>query len=165
MNANHTNGGQGELFPEFRASDAGKFAHFKKEMALGKKIVLSVSYENLALLLIALIMTLVIFFSLGVEKGRGMAVRSTRPVITAGFAENQPYTIQVMTVKSPEEALRETACLKGIGYKAFTARSKEWYHVCVGRYADLGEINKDLTAIKQKYPNCYVRKLKEHVRK
>ncbi len=165
MNANHTNEGQGELFPEFRASDEGRFAHFKKEMALGRKMVISVSYENLALFFIALIMAVVIFFSLGVEKGRGMAVKSLRPALTAGLAENRPYTIQIMAVKTPEEAEREAAHLNGAGYKAFVARSNEWYHICAGRYADTTEINKDLAAIRQKYPNCYVRKLKERIRK
>ena len=77
-NINYSKAGQGELFSEFQASGSNKFAHFKKEMALGKKMVLSISYENLVLFFIVLIMLIVVFFSLGVEKGKRTAIRNMR---------------------------------------------------------------------------------------
>lgn len=74
-NINSAYESQGELFPEFQVPGRNKFAHLKKEMALGKKMVLSVSYENLVLFLIVLIMLIVVFFSLGVERGKRAAIR------------------------------------------------------------------------------------------
>lgn len=72
---NNAQGDQGELFPEFQAAGRNKFAHLKKEMALGKKMVLSISYENLVLFFIVLIMLIVVFFSVGVEKGKRVAIK------------------------------------------------------------------------------------------
>ena len=74
-NINNIQEGQGELFPEFQGARRNKFAHLKKEMALGKKMVLSISYENLVLFFIILIMLIVVFFSLGVERGKRAAIK------------------------------------------------------------------------------------------
>ena len=74
-NINSVQEGQGELFPEFQAARRNKFAYLKKEMALGKKMVLSISYENLVLFFIILIMLIVVFFSMGVERGKRAAIR------------------------------------------------------------------------------------------
>ena len=74
-NINNIQEGQGELFPEFQGAGHSKFAHLKKEMALGKKMVLSISYENLVLFFIILIMLIVVFFSLGVERGKRAAIK------------------------------------------------------------------------------------------
>lgn len=177
-NTNYSKEKQAEFFSEFQASGNNKFAYFKKEMALGKKMVLSVSYENLALFFIVLIMVVVIFFSLGVERGKGIAVKNMRARTTtsAGEAADEktptdagkksadiafkPYTIQIMAVKKMEEAKQETARLNSMGYRTFIIQSNAWYHICTGRYASTAELNNDLAAIKQKYPNCYIRKIK-----
>jgi len=180
---NYSKEGQGEFFSEFQASGGNKFAYFKKEMALGKKMVLSISYENLVLFFIVLIMLVVVFFSLGVEKGKRVAAKYMRTWAAAHAnktaekkegRENpdesseksadlqfKPYTIQVMAVKKIEEAQREVARLNDAGYKAFIVQSSAWYHVCAGRYATIAEANNNLSAIKGKYPNCYIRKIKE----
>lgn len=73
-NINNIQEGQGELFSEFQGARRNKFAHLKKEMALGKKMALNISYENLALFFIILIMLIVIFFSIGVERGKRAAI-------------------------------------------------------------------------------------------
>lgn len=195
-NINYSKEEQGEFFSEFRASGGNKFAYLKKEMSLGKKMVLSVSYESLVLFFIALIMLVVVFFSLGVEKGKRVAVKNMRTWATTyanraakkvspaegeaaieqsaaaageknpsiNYAEqstDKPYAIQIMAVKKIEEAQKETARLNGMGYTAFIIQSSAWYHVCVGRYATIAEANNNLPAIKGKYPNCYIRKIKK----
>lgn len=179
---NYSKEEQGEFFSEFQASGGNKFAYFKKEMALGKKMVLSISYENLVLFFIVLIMLVVVFFSLGVEKGKRVAAKYMRTWAAAhakGAAEKKegrenpeessgksadlqfkPYTIQVMAVKKIEEAQREVARLNDAGYKAFIVQSSAWYHVCAGRYINAAESSKDLAAIKEKYPASYIRNLK-----
>lgn len=72
---NNIQEGQRELFSEFPGTGRNKFAHFKKKMALDRKITLSVSHETLALFFIALIMLIVVFFSLGVERGKRVAIK------------------------------------------------------------------------------------------
>lgn len=176
-NINYSKEGQAEFFSEFQASGRNKLAYFKKEIALGKKMVLSISYENLALFLIILIMVVVVFFSLGVERGKRIAIKNMRtwamphadkaakkalPTEDNAIAWqtiNKPYTIQIMAVKKIAEAEQETARLNSGGYKAFIVQSGSWYHVCVGRYVSTAELANDLAAIKVKYPDCYVRKM------
>mgnify|MGYP003395309249 CR=1 FL=1 len=140
-------------------------------------------YENLALFVILLIMIVLVVFSLGVERGKRIAIKNMRLWATAhankkaeetqlqGRGEEfdvkaadlsvKPYTIQIMAVKKIEEAQREAARLNGMGYKAFIIQTCAWYHVCAGRYANAADINNDLPVIKEKYPNCYVRKIRE----
>lgn len=68
---NYASDKQGELFSEFEAPNAKKPGLFlRQDIALGKKIILKFSYENLVLFFIVFIMLLVVFFSLGVEKGK-----------------------------------------------------------------------------------------------
>lgn len=67
---------QGELFVEFQAQSTKKPHYFfRRDIALGKKITLNLSYENFVLFFIVIIMLLVVFFSLGVEKGKRVALR------------------------------------------------------------------------------------------
>lgn len=71
----YSRGKQGELFAEFPAARTKKTGHFfRQDIAFGKKITLNLSYENLVLFFIIFIMLLVVSFSLGVEKGRGLIV-------------------------------------------------------------------------------------------
>lgn len=162
--------GQGELFPEFQASGRSRFAYLKKEMALGKKIVVSVSYENLVLFFIVLIMLIVVFFSLGVERGKRAAIKwavtntdkagkreRVRP--KADDAAFKPYTIQILVTKKIEDAQTEAARLSSMGYGAFIIQSRAGHHVCVGRYASAADTNEDLPALKARYPDCYPRKI------
>lgn len=70
-----TRDGQGELFSEFETEKTKKPGYlFRRDIELGKKITLNLSYENLLLFAIVFIMLLVVFFSLGVEKGKRVAV-------------------------------------------------------------------------------------------
>ena len=62
---------QSEFFSEFQTAEAKKSdLPFRKNMAAGKRVALNLSYENIVLVFIGFIMLAVIFFSLGVEKGK-----------------------------------------------------------------------------------------------
>ena len=62
---------QSEFFAEFQASGIKKPAYFfRQDFLIRKKINLNISYENFVLMFIVFIMLLVIFFSLGVERGK-----------------------------------------------------------------------------------------------
>ena len=70
---------QGELFTEFETQKTKKPGYFfRRDIALGKKITLNLSYENLLLFIIVFIMLLVVFFSLGVEKGKRATVKHVK---------------------------------------------------------------------------------------
>lgn len=73
---------QGELFTEFRASSTRKPGYlFKPDITLGKKIMFNLSYENLILFFIVFIMLLVVFFALGVEKGKRIGLQNNKAAI------------------------------------------------------------------------------------
>lgn len=170
MAENYNRDGQGELFPEFKVSKGRRFAYFKKDAAIGKKMVMSISWENLALVSIALIMLIALFFSIGVEKGKRMAEKNTRtrallkmpPKKSASPADGKVsgfYTIQVMAIKKGEDVQKEVARLKAAGYDAFSAASDNWSHVCIGRYAARADAIKNLKNVELKHPGSHIRKI------
>ena len=75
---NYSKEKQGELFAEFQTQQAKGAPYLKKGMLSGKKFTLNLSYENIILVFISLIMLLVIFFSLGVEKGKRLVQNNRR---------------------------------------------------------------------------------------
>ena len=173
---------QGELFTEFQATKAKKPAHpLRRGMVFGKKFAFNLSYENIVLLFIAFIMLLVVFFSLGVEKGKRIILHTKiSPAETPQIIEEpeivetdeitekklpepslKPYTIQVVAFKKEEKARQATERLKNDGYKAFVIPSKEWLQVCVGRYINKEESKKDFADLKKMYPTSYFRKISE----
>ena len=193
---------QGELFSEFETVSAkGPQYALRRNITLGKKIAINLSYENAVLLFIAFIMLAVVIFSLGVEKGKRAAAKVTAaaketpaaPVaeaparikeaekITPGAPEkaektenkkpapppakeeaaDRPYTIQIVALKDKAAAEREMARLKKEGYDAFIIPSDKWIQICVGRYANKKDSEKDFKELKNKYPSCYFRKIKQ----
>ena len=181
---------QSELFAEFQTSKPEKPSYsFRKGMVFGKKFTLNLSYENIVLLVIVLIMLLVIFFSLGVEKGKRInTVETGREIeeelvfeipevkemeiiieeakvieekVIEVVQKPRPYTIQVIAFKNEKKANKEIALLKNKGYETFIISSNEWLQVCVGQYANREELYKDFDALKNNYPTCYVRKIRK----
>lgn len=177
---------QGEFFGGFQASRPKKAGHsFRKDMMFGKKVVLNLSYENVVLLFIAFIMLLVIFFSLGVEKGeKEMPVapnKSDDIIVDIGEIEEiaalqniqvgekkmidvspKPYTIQVASFKKEQDAEKVTGHLKNEGHEAFVISSNDWLQICVGRYKNKEESEKDLEILQKRYPTCYFRRIEKN---
>lgn len=195
---------QNELFAEFETQSSKKpGSMFRHEIAFRKKITLNLSYENFVVMFIVAIMLMVVFFSLGVEKGKRVALRGHTPLTAEAFhasinapaPENpkakeifisetsesdkvsavgpasereevkvQPlpvksYTIQVVAFKREMSAKKETKLLERKGHEVFIIPTKEWFQVCVGRYANKEESKVILDGLKEKYPTCYVRKI------
>jgi len=159
MNESYNKEEQKELFPEFKSSGRRRFEYFKKDLTLGKKMILSISWENLVLSAIILIMLLALFFSLGVEKGKAKAVQPALATASLAGKVAGSYAIQVTALKKGEDAQKEIALLKGMGYKAFAVSSGGLYGICIGRYPTPADANNDLLRIKEKYPGAYMRKV------
>lgn len=187
MGENYNKEDQGEFFPEFKASEDKRFAYFKKDFAIGRNTILSVSWKSLIFFFIALIMLIALFFSMGVEKGRRLAAKNTRasePMIHSAKAQTnesrpankvktapaeiassanekiaRPYTIQIMALKKGEDTQKEVARLSAAGYEAFVISSGAWHQICIGRYAAQEDAYKNMRSIKQKYPDSYIRKI------
>lgn len=156
MNESYNKEEQKELFPEFKSSSRRRFEYFKKDLTLGKKMILSISWENLVLSAIVFIMLLALFFSLGVEMGRTKIAKKIPAPTTAGA---YTYTIQITALTKIEDAKREAARLIQAGYKTFLIQSGGLYGVCTGRYRAPSDAKVDLILIKEKYPSAYMRKV------
>lgn len=172
---------QGEFFSELPREPKKPF---KKRFNLGR-IAISLSYENLILLTIGLIMTLIVCYSLGVEKGRHLAGLQDQEIIEAqeqiqatpkqmppepkkkkmrikvaekqkSITQDSPY-IQVASFRTTKFASKEMQQLKIKGYQPFTLTWGKYKVVCVGGYNNKDEANQALTQLKKLYADCILR--------
>lgn len=91
---------QAELFQE-----VGKHPEKRKEghrsQPIGKRygILFNLSYENIAFVIIALILVIAIVFSLGVEKGKRLAIYKNPQKTQTITADVQPKEVRPQIVK------------------------------------------------------------------
>lgn len=204
-NLNYVEEKQGEFFSEFNSTSEKKPGNISRySHALRKKTAFSISYENLVFASIIVIMLMVVFFSLGVEKGKRVKIKNyvaataepfdstkekevsaalkeigaeiskpedvnkpsgsgiAEPEIGNAAIPGKPYTIQVVAYKNEKNAKNEIEQLKAEGYDAFILPSKEWFQVCVGRYANKEESKKDFDTLRNRYPTSYFRRIEKN---
>ena len=148
------------------------------------KIALSLSYENMIILSIGLIMLLIVCYSLGVERGRQLAqVKGEDMNIEQEQAESSPQEvapkpkekrmqikvaqvtevfkaspyIQVASFRTDKYAIKEMEGLKSKGYQPYLARWGRYTVVCVGGYKDKDEAHQALVDLKKLYADCILR--------
>ena len=198
--ANDQEGMQGELFTRF--SGPHKQLPFKSKFKLKTrgKVTLVLPYENLVFLIIILIMTFVLSFSLGVEHGKHWANRpgsafdepeilaeSTSPEQVAAPEgdlkapqesqagevprdEAQPpaspthepfYTIQLITFRQKDTALKELDRLRTSGHEPFISNRQGLYEICVGKYGSAQSAKPVLAQFRQSkwYHDAFLRNL------
>ena len=166
------------------------------------------SYEKIILLVIGFIITGIISFCLGVEKGKTIAAPRLNPqfdiaegsvfkplpvkpnqnakppepvsagleeglIARAGQKSSQTkqeilvpaqkqgggYTIQVATYQMKSYAQIETEKLRKKGFYALILSRGGYNIVCVGNFADMQTAQSSLLKLKQKYRDCYLRRL------
>lgn len=76
-------------------------------------------------------------------------------VITA----KDQYTIQVASILRVENVKKELSRLENNGYSAFWLVKGKYTVICVGKFAAKGHAQDSLAKLKNKYPDCQVRKL------
>jgi len=158
---------------EVRRKTTLTLPHFKKTLV--------VSYENVIFLAIAFIMGCIIFFSFGVEKGRQDVIGGTRqhglttghsaaPGSARGTGPVKPakqkkkavgYTIQIAAFKERQSARQERDALRKEGYRAGVKKSGTYYQVYVGAFKEKRGADSQLEKLKQKYNDCYIKKIEE----
>jgi hypothetical protein len=155
----------------------------KKRFILGK-IALTLSYENLMILVIGLIMLFIVCYSLGVERGKQLTEISTgiieneqikieeapksetsqpvqkRPRIKVAQTQvkaRPPAYIQVATFRTDKYAKKEMRRLKNRGYQSFLVLRGGYREVCVGGYDDKAQAKEALKELKKMYADCFLR--------
>lgn len=156
-----------DLFEQFQGAE--KNVHKKTKLLIPRiRESVTVSYENMVFLLIAFLISGIICFSLGVEKGRhetpGIGSAGKITVIDAAPApearvRDEGYVIQLAAFKTQAPAEREMENLRKAGYSAGVKKSGEFYQLYVGAFKKKEEADRLRERLKAKYNDCYVKKL------
>lgn len=129
------------------------------------------SYEKAILVIIIAIVTSIVSFSLGVEKGKRLASvnpvsviapKIEKPVNTQPFpqdASNNNYTIQVASYKSRASAEKEAEALKKRGLSPLVLAKDKYIVVCVGEFFSKENAQSLLPKLKKRYQDCFIRRL------
>jgi len=145
------------------------------------KVAVSLSYENIIILSIGLIMLLIACYSFGVERGKQLVQISSEEikieqrqaekplkelspqpkvkrirVKTAQLEETPraPAYIQVACFRTDKYARKEVKGLKNKGYQPFINNWGQYKVVCVGGYKNNDEARKALKDLKRLYADC-----------
>ncbi|MFC1666668.1 SPOR domain-containing protein [Candidatus Omnitrophota bacterium] len=160
-----------QTFDKKRAKLPGLFlSRLKKSVTL--------SYENVIFVSIGFVMSCVIFFSLGVEKGRldvnrakeqkqAIGVKKDRGGALAGdpvedvFEEKRKsdvYIIDLAAFRKKESAEEEMNRLKREGHDAGVRKSGQYYQLFISGFNKKASAQKLLKKMKERYEDCYIKK-------
>lgn len=132
-------------------------------------------YEKVLLAIIGFMITGIVSFSLGVEKGKKLTISSipdvpvkptmtekiekqdTRPSIQEQGLYN--YTIQVASYQSRTSAEKEAQTLRKKGHPPLILPKGKYSVVCVGNFADKKMATAMLSELKKRYRDCFIRRL------
>ncbi|MBN2097254.1 MAG: SPOR domain-containing protein [Candidatus Omnitrophica bacterium] len=141
------------------------------------KIALILSYENIIILSIGLVMVLIVCYSLGVERGKylvqakseDLELRPTEQTEQVQETQSAPTVkpdlpkqgkkikIQVATFRSDKYAEIAKKRLEHSGFQPFVVTRGTFREVCVGGYSDKQEAKQALKELRKMYADCFIR--------
>lgn len=176
---------QSELFEEFIKPEKKREIQKSHPIVRRYRLFLNISYEQLVFFVIALIMIMVLVFSLGVERGKSL-LETPAPVEPEIAREpeielpssteiqkevvlkpppqeiikkvSKPYTIQVATYRQKKSAKKELENLRKRGLDSYIISNNGKYEVCVGEYVDRDSAKKNIKRLKKDYKDCFLRR-------
>ena len=170
---------QKDLFEQFQ--EANKKITKKTTFFLPQlKKIATLSYENIIFLVIGFVMSSIIFFSLGVEKGRqdvnriNKEAQDVRPETMLQNKNQDPqktsllpqkveqktqnkYIIQLAAFRKKEAAEEEIVKLRKKGYAANIKKSGDFYQLYVGSFQNKETAQRLLKELEEKYKDCYIK--------
>jgi len=173
---------QKELFDQFR-KEKGRLERIADRMRdRRRRPHLYIPVENIVFAAIIFIMSLVLAFALGVERGRRRApvAREAGPggaesvvmqpiVVTPAKSEKPdtkpvekrelPYTVQLVSYRQRKQAESERDRLASGNVDAFIVTSGRWFQVCAGRYENVKEADAAREKFRKEYRGCFVKKI------
>jgi hypothetical protein len=135
------------------------------------------NYEKTILIIIGIVITGIISFSLGVDKGRRLSSSNNnsrfdfalmRPVTApAGSIKEEPkvkeyiavYTIQLASYRTKTSAQKEAETLKKKGLPPLILSKGGYAVLCVGSFSNKDAAQSTLSELKKRYQDCYIRRL------
>jgi len=173
-----------DLFEQFQEAD--KNIKRKTRFLLPRiKDCLTITYENIIFLLIGFVISCIIFFSLGVEKGRRDIYRGTNapnhslrsgtgqaelkniaeptrkivaPQQEKAKSLRQEYVIQLAAFKTKSSAEEQMKKLKQDGFAAEVKQSGDYYQLYVGGFDKKTGAEKVLSKLRERYKDCYIKR-------
>jgi len=133
------------------------------------------NYEKTVLIIIAVLVTGIIAFSLGVEKGKRAVLdeRNNQPlpptivrkeeavkqVTTLPVQQLGGFTIQVGSFKTRANALKEAENIKRRGLSALLFNKGSYFILCAGNFPNKEAAQAILVELNKRYGNCQIRRL------
>lgn len=140
---------QSELFSS--PDDTGKYKPHSSRNLFFLRIR---GYEKIMLLIMGLVLTSIVSFSLGVERGKRVVVLSRNSdMLQAG------YTIQVATFKNKQLALGEAQLLLKEGLTPMVFAKGDYIILCVGKFSNQESAQPLLIQLQRAYAGCRIRRL------
>lgn len=165
-----------DLFDQIQTAD--KKIRKKTRLLLPRlKDSITISYENVIFIVIAIIMSCIISFSLGVEKGRQDIGHRTevsydrkgasypKQTHTESIASAKKrrkatgYIIQLAAFVKITSAKEEAERLKREGYDANIKKSGTYYQLYIGGFERREAAERAIKKLKERYADCYIRKI------
>lgn len=144
------------------------------------------NYEKTILIILAILVTGIVAFSLGVEKGKENVSNSqesalvpakalkaqqpapqlivrkeeaAKPVINPAMQQSGSFTIQVATFKTKANALKEAEFIKKRGLGPILFSKNGYFILCVGNFPRKESALGLLAELNKRYGNCQIRRL------
>jgi hypothetical protein len=142
------------------------------------------NYEKIIFIIIGFIITGIVSFALGVQRGRSWAAlklnyqfnmvaktQISKPVKTVIKEQVSPvklqeeprsaqnYTIQVATYQTKTYAQKEAELLRKNGFSPLVLSKDRYTIVCVGNFSDQKAAKSLLSELKKRYQDCFMRRL------
>lgn len=151
-----------------------------KNRASDNRILASVwKYEKTILIIIGIVITGIISFSLGVEKGKSRSVQlpvkkniekeinaAEQRTINKDQTSNEPeppekqdYIIQLASYKTKAYAQKEAEALKKKGLSPLVLSKGNYVVLCIGNFSNRQTAQSLLSELKKRYKDCYIRRL------
>lgn len=134
------------------------------------------NYEKAILITVGFIITAILSFSIGVEKGKGIQPRESvatniKSQTAVKIEKTGPvqklqdkqyinnYTVQVASFKNKTAANKELEALKKKGLSPLIMPKGKYMVVCVGKFSNPGSAEMLLSQLKKLYKDCLIRRL------
>ena len=148
-------------------------AHRGRRAGIGNSFLRRIwAYEKTILMTMGFIITAMVAFSLGVEKGRQPVMQADRPKLipeqqqplverkpAAVIPSPQNYTIQLASYKSKTSAQKEADSLKKKGLSPLIVSKGRYAVLCVGSFSDKENAKALLAELEKQYRGCFIRRI------
>jgi hypothetical protein len=112
-------------------------------------------YEKAMLLIMLLVLTGIIAFSLGVEKGKRVPLLGVKSRIN----QQAEFTIQVAAFKNKQLALQQARIIQGEGLAPMVFARGNYIILCVGKFSNQESAQPLLIQLQRTYAGCRIRRL------